>query len=125
MISAALYKQMSDNLASFQHEASLSVDHLKDVYDILQELKEANVGLPLFISGFSLFVERLEDSFLSEISSPRSEINEAVTSLQRHVTIRANSVDSFLSSNGVKVQQDFADLSLAVGYKISSNNIES
>jgi len=44
--------------------------------------------------------------------------------LQTHVEKHYGSVDAFLSSNGVKVNQDFADLSDEAGFEIDLANIE-
>jgi hypothetical protein len=48
----------------------------------------------------------------------------AVAALQKHVTTFAGSVNTFLSSHGIKVTQSFAKISAVSGYDIAPANIQ-
>lgn len=58
----------------------------------------------------------------NRVTNPVTSLN-FVTKLQIHVTTHYGSVNSFLSDNGIKVNQSFADLSEMAGYTIDNGNI--
>lgn len=52
------------------------------------------------------------------------KIEELITILQDHVLARYDSIDAFLNAEGILVNQEFYDLSTALGYTISEDYLE-
>ena len=126
MISSADYKYVSDRVS--------------DNYTLNGKIRDAllsalgQLGLSerpeLTQEGFILeaLETEISNTLYTYVVTDRIDVAELslnlVTAMQSHVTTHYGSVNGFLSDNGIKVKQDFADLSERAGYTIDSGNIE-
>tara|TARA_Y100000310_G_scaffold333763_1_gene411976 strand:+ start:6411 stop:6779 length:369 start_codon:yes stop_codon:yes gene_type:complete len=60
---------------------------------------------------------------VEEYYRPNAYVSRFVEELQKHVDHHAGSVNGFLKDNGIRVLQDFADISSIVGFDIDIENI--
>tara|TARA_Y100000034_G_C6764989_1_gene340967 strand:+ start:229 stop:597 length:369 start_codon:yes stop_codon:yes gene_type:complete len=122
MIEAAEYKLISDDIGNARSDSEKAFKlvqtmqrHLRDsevdVNDIDKLTLRNDIELTYFI-------------VVSRYFQPHRELIGFVSALQTHVARFSGSVDDYLSSNDLKVSQDFADVSSIVGFEISIENIE-
>ena len=140
MITSSNYKSISDRLsvAVEQNDAVLDLvassgsdnDITQNFEDLQEELLKDNANLKTrftdleeaIVSNISSSIDRIRTDFLLE---NQNALKSFTISLQEHVLRFNSSIDDFLSSNGIKVRQRFADLSAEAGFPIDSSNIES
>jgi len=122
MIKAAEYKLISDDIGSARSDSEKAFKlvqtmqrHLKDSDIDVNDLDKLTLRNDIELTYFIV---------VSRYFQPHNELISFVSTLQSHVARYFGSVDNFLSSNKVKVSQDFADVSSIVGFEISIGNIE-
>jgi hypothetical protein len=126
MISSSDYKYVSDRVS----DNYTFNEKIRDA--LLAALGQLNLSdrPGLTQDGFVLEALKTEisNTLYTYVVTDRIEVSDLsldlVSAMQLHVTTHYGSVNGFLSDSGVKVKQDFADLSERAGYTIDSGNIE-
>lgn len=115
------YKEITDLINDAQDRQS----------DIANNISEMNVYMSdSEIPSEDIYRKALEKqitstfNFMNERSTNYTvRILKFVESLQKYITQKYGSVDSFLINNNLKVKSTFADISESVGYSINSDLI--
>ena len=122
MISATDYITIANNIGNDYSHSSSIVVYLNSAY-------ASTMGVYTDSKySFSPDIARRELQNMSQtynaamVLNPTLSLN-VVLALQDNVNAHYGDVNSFLSNNGIKVNQSFATLSAAVGYTINSGNI--
>jgi len=134
MILPETYKSIADHIADIQgvlDNTETFIDDMLSTLEVLQSfflVSRPDLGFGSTLNDTDFFQPMITNLELlnskSESKSSTPKIDSLIISLQEHILARNSSIDLFLSSNGIKVKQDFADLSNNLGYAISSSNIE-
>jgi len=110
-----------------QHQAFLGSGFasLRTVQSVVES------GLALVVSSMDVLVELdMLDAYVVNAASVETDVTaallrEATLALETHITERSGQTfNDYLFTNGLKVNQDFADLSNALGAPIAPENIE-
>ncbi len=116
-----IYKSMTDKINDAQ---DMGVDIISNVEQMGTDLNNSE------IFNEDTNKEKLENQINATYNILNLKNNvytiqmlKFVQSLQKYITDKYNSVDSFLSINSIKVKPTFADISETVGYPILPSNI--
>jgi len=130
MILPETYKSIADHIADIQgvlDNTETFIDDMLSTLEVLQSfflVSRPDLGFGSTLNDTDFFQPMITNLELLKSKSSTPKIDSLIISLQEHILARNSSIDLFLSSNGIKVKQDFADLSNNLGYAISSSNIE-
>jgi|TARA_Y100000310_G_scaffold254365_1_gene261434 hypothetical protein len=122
MISPEDYKFVSDELANARNDAGRAFGRLIDMQTNLTNSEVNNDDIEK-----RALAEVIDQTYLLAVTKyyqPNLHMLNIITELQNHVVHHHGDVNDFLSSNGILVLQDFADLSILAGFNIDITNIE-
>lgn len=126
MISSGMYKDVTDRIAQGQIYSSHNSTELAAMDAVLDELSSTEIAdVTFYVANMKSVTSYLNSLMVSDVTNSVQPLRDFVLALQRHVTHYVGSVNTFLSFYGLKVKQEFADLSDLVGFPIDEGNIES
>lgn len=119
MISATLYTNIACMIELLDTRYTDMDTELDSMIDILADTDASATRIIKLEQQINKTLGAIADN---QTSTPQYVL-DAVKALQQHVTRLYGSVNSFLTANGIKVPQHFADVSAEAGYTILAANI--
>lgn len=118
-INPELYKYVSDKYGLVYRSVQNSFTYLDDAVIHIARMNNVEAKLDLMRSFRSCCNEFEQNKFIPNLYSAASAINN-------HVINRAgfSDINDWLSSNNIKVIQEWASLCSKIGFTIESSNIE-
>lgn len=127
MILANEYKNIADNIDSFLTSNTIILEEQSSLDDNFTDLKTLiNTQDPnTLLTKGAIDLQNIKTSINALLNvNTNKDIQIYVKNLQKHVLKTYSSIDSFLSTNNIKVKNKFAELSNSLGFSISISNIE-
>jgi len=121
MIKPEEYKVIADHLGGARADSEKAFRLLKAMQGHLSdsEIDTDEINKIVLRNSIELAYFIVVDRYFN----PHAEMKSFVTALQSHVAQQFNSVNTFLKDSGIKVSQEFADISATVGFNIDLENI--
>lgn len=123
MITPLEYKVISDSLGSAETEGPEMLSSLFDMRNHFQDNELSKTSVEK-----SILTRAIDDVYRLVVRNHTTisiETLQIVQALQHHVEQETGTdFNDFLSSNGIKVSPDFADLSAACNYTVLPENVE-
>lgn len=116
------YKRISDLIDSAQLRGSEIVSHISNMEEDLSNSEVASDNVDKL--RLSNTITRNQDTLRRRHEIKSREILNLVKNLQKYIVDNYNNVNTYLSSNNIKVLAMFAEISEEVGYPIESSNID-
>ena len=127
---ATFYKYLSDQLAYNSRYNYEIEDILQDAFTEIDRYVRTSGSTHASSGDFSphKVKKTINDLKTYPITTDRIEISvlqlDATKALQFHIEFYYGDINDYYQTQGIKVKQEFADLSARVGYTIDAGNIE-